>query len=175
MTNREQITERYENIDKYVFDAIAKNILKKIKESGKEKNTEAVYIKSLIKEDKIDITTLVEMSLDNRFIKAADRKVYYKLSDDMFKEAEDQYLTMIAKDRIDNFNPMHVEDSNARSNFIELLGSIINGDNELSLSEIPVEIKIGKRGMKINASSKFNGLYLAYILGIIGDDDRMEE
>lgn len=78
----------------------------------------------------------------------------------MFKEAEDQYLTMIAKDRIDNFNPREVQDSNARSSFIELLGEIIKGDDALSLSEIPVEIKIGKKGMKLNVSSKFNGLYL---------------
>ena len=41
--DRKQITKRYEYIDKYVFDAIAKDILKKISEAGKEKNTEAVY------------------------------------------------------------------------------------------------------------------------------------
>lgn len=173
--DRKQITKRYEYIDKYVFDAIAKDILKKISEAGKEKNTEAVYIKTLIKEDKIDIIDLIELALSNRFIKSADKKAYNKLSDDMFKEAEDQYLTMIAKDRIDNFNPREVQDSNARSSFIELLGEIIKGDDALLLSEIPVEIKIGKKGMKLNVSSKFNGLYLAYILGIIGDDDRMEE
>ena len=34
---RKQITKRYEYIDKYVFDAIAKAILKKISEAGKEK------------------------------------------------------------------------------------------------------------------------------------------
>ena len=173
--DRKQITERYENIDKYVFDAIAKDILKKIKESGKEKNTEAAYIKTLIKEDKIDIVDLIELALSKRFIKSADKKAYGKLSDEMFNEAEDQYLTMIAKDRIDNFDPTEVQDSDARSNFIELLGEITKGDDALSLSEIPVEIKIGKKGMKLNVSSKFNGLYLAYILGIIGDDDRMEE
>lgn len=173
--DRKQITERYENIDKYVFDAIAKDILKKIKESGKEKNTEAAYIKTLIKEDKIDIIDLIELALSKRFIKSADKKAYNKLSDEMFNEAENQYLTMIARDRIDNFDPTEVQDSNARSSFIELLGEIIKGDDALSLSEIPVEIKIGKKGMKLNVSSKFNGLYLAYILGIIGDDDRMEE
>lgn len=173
--DRKQITERYENIDKYVFDAIAKDILKKIKESGKEKNTEAAYIKALIKEDKIDIIDLIELALSKRFIKSADKKAYNKLSDEMFYEAENQYLTMIARDRIDNFDPTEVQDSDARSNFIELLGEITKGDDALSLSEIPVEIKIGKKGMKLNVSSKFNGLYLAYILGIIGDDDRMEE
>lgn len=173
--DRKQITERYENIDKYVFDAIAKDILKKIKESGKEKNTEAAYIKTLIKEDEIDIIDLIELALSKRFIKSADKKAYNKLSDEMFNEAENQYLTMIARDRIDNFDPTEVQDSDARSNFIELLGEITKGDDALSLSEIPVEIKIGKKGMKLNVSSKFNGLYLAYILGIIGDDDRMEE
>ena len=45
--------------------------------------------------------------------------------------------------------------------YVKCGGEIIKGDDALSLSEITVEIKIGKKGMKLNVSSKFNGLYLA--------------
>ena len=178
MMNNEQIIERYENIDSYVNNAIAKDILNEINnhERFHVSREEVDMVKDEIEKGKLDIDLMIEEATRIGAIGSAKRKEYNKLSEDMFGEAESMYLTMVAKNRMDGFDSeKDTVESEARDSFIESLLEIFRSNPEMSLSDIPVEIKIGKKGMKIQQKSKFNGLYLAYILGIIGDDDRMEE